>query len=393
MRPCYTAVLSFTLASPAVAGPAVVKTVLDNLPERALFSAVAVEDIIYAFKFADEAFTTPGGDVYAWHPKSGRWSARAKAPLSRANASLVRADSRLFAIGGFTAPNTPTGAVEEYVPATNSWIRRKEMPTPRGRLGTVLLDGRIYALGGTGKDGVHTDAVEVYDLATDTWSQKHRLSKPLMGIQAVAARGRIYKLKGTEVRDGRWTFVMDFEEYDPVADVWTRKAPWVFESEPLDVALLDGRLFVFGAGAFSGAQAHSLKEYDFQGDRWLIRKDMPPANAHTVHPAWAVLAGKLYTFGGGFREAQAWKHSDRAQRYDPRTDSWEELPPLTEGKLYMPPLASEIASSSWVAIPALPASRKTAPATRATSKSIPSANERIPPFASPRRTALPWGYH
>jgi len=178
---------------------------------------------------------------------------------------------------------------------------------------------------------VHSDAVEAYEPATDTWSVRQRLSTPLMGVAAVAGNGKIYKLRGAHV--------IGFEEYDPVKDAWTKRAAWTFEREPVDMAVVNGRLFVFGAGAFTRADTRSLKEYDFTSDRWLIRSDMPAANAHTIHPAWAVAGGRIYTFGGGFRASGGWKWSDRAQRYDPLTDAWEELPPLSEARLYMPAVA------------------------------------------------------
>ncbi len=340
MRASHIPFLILTLAPIAFSGPAVTKTVLNNLPEKALFNAVAVKGKIYAFKFSNEDFKISGGEVYAYDVKTGQWTARAIAALKRSNPSLVQVDNRMFVIGGFSAPNTPTAAVEEYVPAKDSWIPRKDMPTPRARMGIVLLDGRIYALGGRIQDSRHTDAVEAYDPATDTWSQKQKLSSPGMGVNAAAAHGKIYKLKTTQIRDGRWTMLMDFEEFDPVTNLWTKKAPWTFEREPLEMTVIDGRLFVFGAGAFSKPDAHSLREYDFPSDRWLIRKDMPLATAaHTIHPGWAVLGGKIYVFGGGYREGNTWKHSNYAQRYNPRTDSWEELPPLTQGKLYMPAVA------------------------------------------------------
>lgn len=164
--------------------PPAAKTVLNNLPEKTLFSAVAFRGAICAFKFAEnEAPVT-----YAFDPH-----------------------------------------------------------TARGRTGTVVLDGKIYVLGGAIEGGAHTGAVEACD---------------------------------------------------PARDVWTARAPWIFEREPLDMAAVDGRLFVFGAGAFTDSCAHSFKEYDFRSDRWLIRSDMPAANAHTVHPAWAVLGDGRTTLSG-----------------------------------------------------------------------------------------------
>jgi N-acetylneuraminic acid mutarotase len=329
---------AFAQTEPAAAAAVVTKTVHDNLPEKALFNAVVVHGKIYAFKATEDGMAggeVAGGRVYVFDPRSRRWAARAPMPLHRTGYGLATLHDRVFMIGGFSRPNTPEGTVQEYDPATDQWTTRKEMPTARGNMGVVVLAGKIYVLGGRTKEGGHTDAVEAYDPTTGTWATRQRLSQPLMGIEAVAVDGKILKLRGTSVRNGRWQYVMGLEEYDPGKDAWSKRAEWTFDPEPVDMALVDGRLFVFGGGAFSAPGTHSLWEYDFAADRWLVRADMPAANAHTIHPAWAVAGGRIYTFGGGIRASGGWRWSDRVQRYDPGTDRWEELAPLSEARLYM----------------------------------------------------------
>jgi N-acetylneuraminic acid mutarotase len=315
--------------------PAVTKTVVQDLPEKGTFEVVEAQGKIYAFKSGNDEEPLAGGEVYAYDPAAGKWEARAKMRVKRANYSLVSFEGRIFAMGGMTSPGTPSAAVEEYLPATNTWIRRKSMPTARGRMGIVIVGGRIYALGGKIGAGAVTDAVEAYDPAADAWSQRQRLSMPLMGVSAAAVGGKIYKVKGTRLEGQRYEMVLEFEEYDPGADVWTRKAAWTFEREPLETVAVGNRLFVVGGGAYTGASVRSLKEYDIAADRWVFRSDMPAGSAHTIHPSWTVMGGKIYTFGGGYRVGDGWSASDRAQRYDPATDRWEELPPLTERKIGM----------------------------------------------------------
>jgi N-acetylneuraminic acid mutarotase len=156
-----------------------------------------------------------------------------------------------------------------------------------------------------------------------------------MGVNAVVARGKIFKLGGVQVTNGKWNYHMDFEQYDPAEDAWTMKAAWTYQREPLDLVAIDDRLFVVGGGAFSGPEVHSLREYDFAADRWVLRPDMPALRAHTVHPTLTVLNGRIYTFGGGYRAGGGWRSSDCAQSYDPKTDAWQELPPLAEAKIGM----------------------------------------------------------
>jgi N-acetylneuraminic acid mutarotase len=316
------------------------KTVLKNLPEKAIFRTVAVQGKLYAFQYVDDDATpsdklAAGGNVYVYDAMAAKWEARARMPVMKAGYSIVALNDKVYIIGGLTAPDTPSGSVEEYDPAANAWTGRKSMPTPRCRMGAVVLDGRIYAMGGKVKEGVVTGAVEAYDPIKDAWSVRRSLSKPVMGVAAAAANGKIYKLKGTELSGRNFNMLLDFEEYDPAADIWTKKAPWIWEKEPLEVVVADGRLFVVGAGAYTDSNARSLKEYVFASDRWVFRRDMPAASAHTIHPSWTVLGGRIYTFGGGYRVGDAWMASDRAQRYDPATDTWDELPPMAERKMGM----------------------------------------------------------
>jgi N-acetylneuraminic acid mutarotase len=315
--------------------PAVTKTVVEDLPEKGRFEAVEARGKIYAFKSGNDEEPLAGGEVYAYDLAAGKWETRAKMPTRRANYSLVSLEGRIFVMGGMTAANTPSAAVEEYLPARDTWVSRKSMPTARGRMGIVIVGGRIYALGGKTGEGVVTDAVEAYDPAADTWSRRQRLSRPLMGVSAAAVGGKIYKVKGTRLEGQRYQMMLEFEEYDPASDVWTKKAAWTFEREPLETVAAGNRLFVVGGGAFTDASARSLKEYDIATDRWVFRSDMPAASAHTIHPSWTVMGGKIYTFGGGHRVGEGWMASDRAQRYDPATDRWEELPPLAEKKIGM----------------------------------------------------------
>ncbi len=330
----------FWAAAKAPKAPAVAKTVVKSLPTKGLFRAAAVQGKIYAFKFVDDDMTTSeevaaGGDMYAYDASTDRWEARTKMPVKRSSYSLVVVNDRIYVIGGFTAANEATGSVEEYDPATDAWATRAGMPTARSRAGIVVLDGKIYALGGKVKEGAATDAVECYDPVRDTWSRKRALSRTFIGVHAAAAGGKIYVLKGTELKGKRFEMVLDFDEYNPATDTWTRKASGMFPKEPLEAVAAGGRYFAVGGGAFTNSSVPSLKEYEPAGDRWVARSNMLSTSARTIHFSWAVLDGKIYTFGGGYRVGDGWRASNHAQRYDPGANAWEELPPLAENKIGM----------------------------------------------------------
>ena len=314
------------------------KTAIANLPEKGLFTANAVDGKLYAFRFenddsADAERLSSVGSVYAYDVGTGKWESRADMPVPKASYSAVALNGRIYVIGGLAAPGGMTGSVEIYDPNANRWTAGKDMPTARSRATLLVLDGKIYALGGKTKDATVTDAVEAYDPANNSWSAKRPLSRPAMGVAAAVANGKIYKLKGTHLDGAKFEFDFNFEEYDPASDTWTGRAPWMWEKEPLEFVAASGRLFAVGAGGYTDSTAHSLKEYVIASDRWVFRSEMPAASAHAIHPALTVLDGKIYVFGGGYREGKEWRASNLAQRYDPASDRWEELPPMAVGRV------------------------------------------------------------
>lgn len=69
----------------------------------------------------------------------------------------------------------------------------------------------------------------------------------------------------------------------------------------------------------------TLFVYSFQQNRWHRATGMPTGRHHT---SAAALDGKLYVVGGRRGENLA---LGEVERYDPRSDSWERLPPLPLG--------------------------------------------------------------
>lgn len=327
-------------AAARLSAPGVTKTIVDKAPAKASYKTAALAGKLYAFEYEDDESTdagvlASGGHVYVYDPSARTWRTRAAMLVKKSNYSLAAVDGKVYIIGVFTAPGTLSRSVEEYDPAADRWTIRASMPTARCRIGVVVLNGRIYALGGKTERGL-TDAVEEYDPSADAWTARRRLSRPLMGVHAAAVNGRIYKLKGTSLSDrGGFEMIMDFEEYDPAAGTWTPKSPWLWEKEPLEAVAIGGRFFAVGGGMYADASVRSMKEYDIASGKWIFRRDMPDPAAHTIHFTWAVLDGKLYTFGGGCRAGDGWRAFSYAQRYDPETDTWEELPSLAQNRIGM----------------------------------------------------------
>ena len=107
---------------------------------------------------------------------------------------------------------------------------------------------------------------------------------------------------------------------------WSSKAPLLTKRAEVGVAALDGKIYVVG-GATPGVQASPLnQEYDPAADRWRDRAPLPHGLSH---PGVAGLNHKLYAIGGfsggGVHEGAL----DLVFEYDPATDTWRQLPPLS----------------------------------------------------------------
>ena len=107
---------------------------------------------------------------------------------------------------------------------------------------------------------------------------------------------------------------------------WSTKAPLLTKRAEVGVAALDGKIYVVG-GATPGVQASPLnQEYDPAADRWRDRAPLPHGLSH---PGVAGLNHKLYAIGGFSGGGVHVGALDLAFEYDPATDSWRQLPPLS----------------------------------------------------------------
>lgn len=145
----------------------------------------------------------------------------------------------------------------------------------------------------------------------------------------MAYRGDLYLaggyLEGDEATNRFW-------RYDPEADRWRELPPMKLARGGAGAAVIGGKLYVAGGApqtfgvTLSGRPYGALEIYDFEEESWESGAEMPVPRHHTVATA---LGGRLYVAGGrpGLNDNNS-PPTDEFSRYDPRTDSWERLPPL-----------------------------------------------------------------
>jgi N-acetylneuraminic acid mutarotase len=271
-------------------------------------------------------------------PKSASafsWSARAALPVPRTDHALLGLAGKLYALGGFSG--STLARVDAYDPASDTWTRRADLLTARREFAAGALNGKIYAACGMSWSDpnavTYVNTTEQYDPVADVWTTRAPCpigpaSNNIYGNEhiggAAAANGRLYMVVFNVIAPGGAAIY----EYDPVADHWTTKAPPPFSSDTYVLADLNGALYLL-ASQSNGANPRAeskLAQYDPAGNVWIIRASLPGVWWSGV----AALNGKLYAFGGaaatgGFNSPPGVRPTSvlaSVNEYDPTADQW-----------------------------------------------------------------------
>ena len=105
---------------------------------------------------------------------------------------------------------------------------------------------------------------------------------------------------------------------------WAKKAPLPIPRTEISVAELGGKMYVAGGYVPGSVTSYLLHEYDPASDKWRELRRMPLGLNHV---GLIGHGGKLYVFGGFIRQNQ--DPVANAFVYDPMTDAWKEIAPLT----------------------------------------------------------------
>jgi N-acetylneuraminic acid mutarotase len=230
-----------------------------------------------------------------YDPETDIWQKLTPMSVPRVGPAVAAFDGKIYVFGGFNRDTwSANDSVEIYDIAKDKWYRGAPMPTPRSWARAVVLNGKIYVIGGVGY-GYRRD-VEAYDPATNAWEKKSPLLPRERYLHAaVAYNGKIYVIGGDSWENGYQEIWDDVQEYDPVTDKWTRKAPMPAPATSLDAVVVDGRIYVFG----NLSERDRCWVYDIGLDRWY-----KISSTHT-HPvdgseSFVFWRGYIFRFGGGW---------------------------------------------------------------------------------------------
>ena len=188
--------------------------------------------------------------------------------------------------------DTPTVAP---TPAPRGWTQKADMPSPRWGFSTSVVNGKVYAIGGVGS----STKVEAYDPATDTWTQKAGMQRGRNLFGSAVVDGTIYVIGGNHSTTGGSLALV--EAYDPATDAWTPKADMPTPRDSLSTCVVDGKIYAIGGFAYNpdigvGKALATVEEYDPATDTWTTKAGMP---SEKEYPPTSVVDGKIYVLGAG----------------------------------------------------------------------------------------------
>ncbi|NXI54019.1 KLHL4 protein, partial [Chloroceryle aenea] len=241
-----------------------------------------------------------------------------QSPRTKPRKSTVGA---LYAVGGMDATKGTT-TIEKYDLRTNSWVQIGTMNGRRLQFGVAVIDNKLYIVGG--RDGLKTsNIVECFNPVTKAWTIMPPMSTHRHGLGVAMLEGPMYAVGG---HDG-WSYLNTVERWDPQARQWNYVASMSTPRSTVGVAALNSKLYAVG-GRDGSSCLKSMECFDPHTNKWSLCASMSKRRGGV---GVATYNGFLYAVGG--HDAPASNHcsrlSDCVERYDPKTDAWTTVAPLS----------------------------------------------------------------
>jgi hypothetical protein len=218
--------------------------------------------------------------------------------------------------------------VDVYLPDSHQWLRGASMRQPRAdHAAAALRDGRVLVAGGEDGSFIYKSA-ELYDPATDTWTAA--ASMPRVRTQFLMTPlpdGRVLALGGLEERGApSRTSVL----YDPRTDSWSEGPRLRYDRVLSALATLpSGDVLVIGGqySASNTAERYDWRLHEFRYAGVLIEPRLAAV-------AVALPDGSVALVGGlpDSPSRAGFAPTANAERWDPRTNTWSELPGIAAGR-------------------------------------------------------------
>ncbi|TRY99994.1 hypothetical protein DNTS_007783 [Danionella cerebrum] len=241
-----------------------------------------------------------------------------QSPRTRPRKATVGA---LFAVGGMDATKGAT-SIEQYCLRRDTWRQVAVMSGRRLQFGVAVLDDRLFVVGG--RDGLKTlNTVECYNPRSKSWSVMPPMSTHRHGLGVAVLEGPMYAVGG---HDG-WSYLSTVERWDPQARQWSFVASMATPRSTVGVSVLNNKLYAVG-GRDGSSCLKSVECFDPHTNKWSSCAPMSKRRGGVGVATWN---GFLYAIGGHDAPASslASRLSDCVERYDPKTDMWTAVAPMS----------------------------------------------------------------
>jgi hypothetical protein len=265
-------------------------------------------------------------------PLTGRSTVLAAAGPGRVNhtATLAWGD-RVVVIGGteyYGGAWHAMDRVDVYLSYSHVWLRGASMPDARADHAAVALrDGRVLVAGGENGNFIYRSA-QIYDPSTDRWTAAAPMPRVrTQFLMTALPDGSVLALGGLEERGApsRTSLI-----YDPRSDSW-REGPRMSTDRVLSAlaTLPNGDVLVIGGQKDA---SNTAERYDWRAQRFSFAGVL-------VEPRLAAVAATLsdgsVALVGGLPDSPSrvgFAPTAGAERWDPRTNTWSELPAIAAGR-------------------------------------------------------------
>ena len=259
------------------------------------------------------------GVVYKYDRAGKTWIRQADMPSVRRDFALVALGDRIYALGGKVSADDNSALVESFDPRTNSWKRHADLPAARSAVSAVALAGRLWAVGGFGVPDAGVATVEAYVPGEDKW-EKQADMPTRRGYVSLAVIGSGLLAIGGYDR----AIVRAVEELDPATGRWKGLPSYLGRGAAGPAMVVKGRVYIIPSW---NSPTANVEEFDPAAGAWTTKAAMPTLRGDFGH---VVVDERVYALGG-------WRRGGRdlvasVERYDTGSDTWSQLPPLSEPK-------------------------------------------------------------
>jgi len=239
-------------------------------------------------------------------------------PSVRQEHAVVALEGEIYVIGGF-APGV-SASVAAYDPSVNRWRDVAGFPMPFHHANAAAVGGTLYVAGFyAGSSFSNADGrTFAYDPQQDRWAERRAMP---LGTERASACVAVVGSKIYVFGGANGTTVRDASAYDTDLDDWQSLPPLPEPREHCVAEGIDGIVYIASgrSDGIAGFEATTWA-YDPAAQRYDERAPIRTPRGGT---AGAVLAGKLFVFGGEGNASEASGVFPNVEAYDPRTDGWE----------------------------------------------------------------------